>query len=188
MKKTLSLLLAAVMLLCFGASLAEEIPDTEVNPMFDVKLVLPEGYQASEEDWVDPSYVYLELRSEDRSKPFIQLSISYEDLYSEVTFNRDTWDREIVQNCVSSLAYNPETQMPDEYTTRETGLGTVVMIINEADYTRFLTIWRGYQLTLFACDLTDGDATLPVGEASMDTVMQFLTDLDISEVIVEPAA
>ena len=187
MKKLLSLILAFAMTFCACAALAEEVPDTEAVPMFSLSMALPEGYTA-EEVWPDPFVVYVMLSSEDPSRPMIDVQISYEDIYSDVTFSRDVWETEEVRNYAASLAYDVETDEYDEYVTRDTGLGTVIMIIPEEDYTRMLTIWHGYMITLFAADRAENGDSLPISDETLDLIMQFLTDMDISKVIVENAA
>ncbi len=184
MKKALSLILAVLMLLSIGTSLAETA-EADVVPLFRVSVTVPDGYTQVDEIWTEPSVVYVLLSSEDNTKPLIDIQISYEDLHSDVTFNAETWDTELVQNSVARLSYDFETEQYDEYTTRETGLGTIVMIINEADYTRIMTIWHGYMLSMFVSDINENGDSIPVGEKSLDMIMQFLTDLDISDVIVE---
>ena len=187
MKKLLSLILVFAMTLCACAAFAEEGTDTEVTPMFSLSMTLPEGYTA-EEVWVDPCVVYVLLDNEDPSKPLIDVQISYEDIYSDVTFSRDVWETEEIQNHAASLAYDVETDDYDEYFSRDTGLGTVIMIIHEAEYTRMLTIWHGYMVTLFAADMAENGETTPISDETLEVIMKFLTDMDISKVIVENAA
>ncbi|MBR6706644.1 MAG: hypothetical protein IKI84_08200 [Clostridia bacterium] len=186
MKKLLSLILIFAMTFCACVSFAEEGPDTKVTPAFSLSMTLPEGYTATE-TWPDPYVVNVMLENEDPSKPLIGVQISYEDIYSDVTFSRDVWENEEIQNHAASLAYDVETEQYDEYFTRDTGLGTVIMIIHEADYTRMLTIWHGYMVTLFAADKAENGGAVPVSDETLEVIMKFLTDMDISKVIVENA-
>ena len=186
MKKLLSLILVFAMTLCACAAFAEEEPGTEAAPMFSLSMTLPEGYTA-EETWPDPYVVYVKLSNEDTSKPMIDVQISYEDIYSDVTFSKDVWETKEIQNHAASLAYDVEAEEYDDFFIRETGLGTVIMIIHEADYTRMLTIWHGYMVTLFAADKAENGDPIPVSDETLEVIMQFLTDMDISKVIVENA-
>ncbi len=187
MKKLLSLILAFAMTLCACAAFAEEEPAKQAEPMFSLSMTLPEGYTA-EESWPDPYVVNVMLYNEDPTKPMIDVQISYEDIYSDVTFSRDVWETEEIQNHAASLAYDVETEKYDEYFTRDTGLGTVIMVIHEAEHTRMLTIWHGYMVTLFAADMAENGETAPVSDETLEVIMKFLTDMDISKVIVENAA
>ena len=90
MKKLLSLILVFAMTFCACAAFAEE-PDAEVTPMFSLSMTLPEGYTAKE-NWPDPYVVNVMLDNEDPSRPLIDVQISYEDIYSDVTFSRDVWE------------------------------------------------------------------------------------------------
>ncbi len=180
MKKILSLILA-LLFACGGLSLAE----TAVTPFFSVDITLPEGYSSADEIWYEPTLVYILLESDDESRPMIDIQISYEDMMSGVTFTRGAWDSDLVQNYVAALSYDVETEQYDAYDTRETDAGTVVMIIPEADYTRVLTVWNGYMLTMFASDRMADGSCVPIGEETLDMVMKFLSDMDISAVIVE---
>ncbi len=186
MKKLLSLIFVFAMTFCACAAFAEE-PDAEVTPMFSLSMTLPEGYTAKE-NWPDPYVVNVMLHNEDPSRPLIDVQISYEDIYSDVTFSRDVWETEEIQNYAASLAYDVETEEYDEYFTSDTGLGTVIMVIHEADHTRMLTIWHGYMVTLFAADRTEDGGSAPVSDETLEVIMQFLTNMDISKVIVENAA
>ncbi len=187
MKKLLSLILVFAMTLCACTAFAREEPDAEAAPMFKLSMILPEGYTAKE-IWPDPYVVYVMLDNEDPSRPMIDVQISYEDIYSDVTFSRDVWETEEIQNHAASLAYDVETDKYDEYFTRDTGLGTVIMVIHEADYTRMLTIWHGYMVTLFAADRAENGDSVPISDETLEVIMRFLTDMDISKVIVENAA
>ena len=187
MKKLFSLILVFAMTLGACVSFAEKGPDAEATPMFSLSMTLSEGYTA-EETWPDPYVVNVMLANEDPSKPMIDVQISYEDIYSDVTFSRDVWETEEIQNHAASLAYDVESEKYDEYFTRDTGLGTVIMIIHEADYTRMLTIWHGYMVTLFAADRTENGSSAPISDETLEVIMKFLTDMDISKVIVENAA
>ena len=187
MKKLFSLILVFAMTLGACVSFAEKGPDAEATPMFSLSMTLPEGYTA-EETWPDPYVVNVMLANEDPSRPMIDVQISYEDIYSDVTFSRDVWETEEIQNHAASLAYDVESEKYDEYFTRDTGLGTVIMIIHEADYTRMLTIWHGYMVTLFAADKAENGDPIPVSDETLEVIMQFLTDMDMSKIIVEEAA
>ena len=183
MKKLLSLILVLAMTLCAFAAFAEE----ETVPMFSLSMTLPEGYSA-EELWPDPYVVNVLLTNEDASRPVIAVQISYEDIFGDVTFSRDAWETEEIQNYAAALAYDVEAGGYDDFFTRDTGLGTVMMIIDEADYTRMLTIWHGYMVSLFAAENAGNGETAPVSDETLEMIMQFLTDMDMSKVIVENAA
>ena len=185
MKKLFSLILVFAITFCACAAFAGE--ETDVTPMFSLSMTLPEGYTAKE-NWPDPYVVNVMLDNEDPSRPLIDVQISYEDIYSDVTFSRDVWETEEIQNYAASLAYDVETEEYDEYFTRDTGLGTVIMVIHEADHTRMLTIWHGYMVTLFAADRTEDGGSVPVSDETLEVIMRFLTDMDISKVIVENEA
>lgn len=182
MKKTLSMLLLAIMLLPAAMSLAET---TEVAPLFSVEVTLPEGYEHAEEFWIEPTVVYLLLESADEDRPMIDIRISSEEMTGGVTFTHDTWDSDEVQNLASALSYDAEAEQYDAYDTRETADGNVVMIIHEVDYTRILTMRNGYMLTIFASDRSADGASLPAGNETLDMIMKFISNMKISQVSAE---
>ncbi|MBR6707573.1 MAG: hypothetical protein IKI84_13005 [Clostridia bacterium] len=179
MKKPLSLILSAIMVLLAAMSLAET---AEVTPLFSVDVALPEGYEHAEEFWIEPTVVYLLLESTDEDRPMIDIRISSEEMTGGVTFTRDTWDSDAVQNLASALSYDAETEQYDAYDTRETADGNVVMIIHEVDYTRVLTLRYGYMLTIFVSDRSNDGASLPAGNETLDMIMKFISDMKIFQV------
>ena len=179
MNKFLSLLLSAVLMFFAGPAKAET---AEVTPLFSVSVALPDGYERAEEVWIEPTVVYLLMESADESRPMIDIQISYEEMLNGVTFTRSTWDLDEVQNYAAALAYDAEAEQYDVYDTRETADGTVVMIIHEVDYTRILTVWNGYVLTMYASDRSADGASIPIGSETLDMIMEFLSDMAISRI------
>ena len=179
MKKILSMILCVILLLAFGAVSAET---AEVEPSFGVSYTLPDGYESAEEFWLEPTVVYLLPESTDMSLPMIDVTISYEEMMNGVTFTRESWDSDAVQNCARALSYDTEAEQYDPYDILEAAEGTLVMIIHEIDFTRMMTVRDGYKLTIFVSDKAVGGASVPAENETVDMIMKFISDLRISRV------
>jgi hypothetical protein len=188
MKKVLSVLLTIALLLCNISVLAESEEKAEVIPGFDLIIVVPEGYESMGEEWTTPFLVSEALRPTEDDKPAIMVVVSYNDTFSDVTFNDEMPEADFEAQ-VNQLVIDEETGEALPYTVMKTGLGTKVIVINDPDgFTEFYSIWHGYEVSLMSANFdADNHATPPTDE-QIAVIMQFLTDMDFQKVIEEKPA
>ena len=187
MKKLLSVLLMAAMLLCCVSAFAEA-QKSEVVPAYKVITTVPEGYEAGEELWINPFIVATTLKPTTEGKPAMMLMVSYNDAYSDITFNADMSDEDFKAR-VDVLTVDEETGEQTPYTVQETGLGTKVVVINDPDgYTEFYSIWHGYEVSLMCANFDENKVPTPLTEEQLAVIMQYLTDMDFQKVIEEVEA
>ncbi len=181
MKKTLSVLLAVSLLLCCAAAFAE----AAIVPAYKLVTVVPEGYEPGVEEWIDPFIVTMTLKPTAEGKPSLLLLVSYNDAFSDMTFNSDMSDEEF-KTQIDQLTYNEETGEQMEYSVQETGLGTRVVKIDHTEgYTEFYSVWHGYEVSLHCANFNENNEPAPLTEDQVAVIMQFLTDMDFQKVIEE---
>lgn len=196
MKKLLSVLLTVALLLCCVSVFAEtEAAESEtaeakaeIVPGFKFITVIPEGYELIDESWQNPFIVSQMLKPVAEGKPAIMTLVSYNDAFSDITFNADMPEDEF-KAMVDELVLNQETGEAMPYEIQETGLGTKVILIKMPDgYMEFYSIWHGYEVSLFCANFdAELNATLPT-EEQIAVIMQFLTDMDFQTIIEEVEA
>ena len=181
MKKLLSAVLALALLLCCVSAFAE----SEIVPAFRFVTVIPEGYEAVDETWTDPFIVAQTIKPVAEGKPAIMTVVSYNDAFSDITFNADMAEDEFKARA-EELAFDEENGQKLPYEVKETGLGTKVIVISYPDsYTEFYSIWHGYEVSLFAVNFDKEYNATPLTEEQVAMIMQFLTDMDFSAIIQE---
>ena len=188
MKKVLSVLLTIALLLCCASVFAETEEETEVVPAFDLIIVVPEGYESQGENWITPFIVSETLAPTADEKPAMMVVVSYNDAFSDITFNDEMSDADF-EAYVNALVVDEETGEATPYTVMKTGLGTKVVVISDPDgFTEFYSIWHGYEVSLMSANFdADLNATPPTDE-QIAVIMQFLTDMDFQKIIEEVPA
>lgn len=187
MKKFFLILLAAVLLLSACSCFAEAV-QKQVVPAFQFVPVVPEGYDVVQEEWEDPYLGHLTLRSSSLEKPVLMAVVAYNDSLNELTFNNETIGTDFVKNYIESIAYDSEREALIPYTVENTGLGTGVVIFDRASSTEFYSIWHGYEVSLYAFNLDAEGNESSLTDEQKALVMKFLTDLDITKIVVEETA
>ena len=179
MKKMLSIILAAAMLLCCVPAFAE----SEIVPAYKLITTIPDGYELENEQWITPFIVTQALRPTAEGKPAILTVVSYNDAFSDITFNADMEEEEFNKQ-VAALVVDEESGDELPYEIRETGLGTKVVVITyPGNYLEFYSIWHGYEVSLFATNYDEeNNASMPTKD-QVDVIMQFLTDMDFQSII-----
>lgn len=184
MKKMLSVLLMAAMLLCC-VSVFAEAQEPEIVPAFKLITVVPEGYEATEETWRTPYMVYTSLIPTAEGKPFIMILVSYNDSDSDVSFSSDISEEDFKAIADDKMT-DEETGDVIPYTVQVTGLGTRVCVIDDPDgYTEFYSIWHGYEVSLMGANFNEENIPSPLTEEQTAVIMQYLTDMDFQTVIEE---
>lgn len=181
MKKSIALLLCLVLALTCAVSFAEETGKTtigtiSINGAFSLRCGLPEGYRVQPMKMSQDQVVALIL-SEDPLKPVMQLSVAFDEAYSDVKRMNDLDDEAL------GLLEKTFTDMDPtvEITYGDTGLGTRLLIAKQSEgsyhYIDFLSVYQGYVVEfVMVPSRTAEDKTLT--EDQMRLCIDFLTDLD----------
>ena len=179
MKKAFAILLCLAMMLGCSA-MAETAEKTylatvDLNGVFRLQANLPEGYEVtvietmSEEN---PSYIAQFIAGDTR--PMLQLSVAYNELYSEVARMNDL-DAESLAWIEGT--FRAEDDVEISYT--ETAYGTKLMAVREkegtVDYVDFYTIYLGYEVEIA---VVAADAETGLTDEQIQMAVDFLSDLD----------
>ena len=179
MKKAISILLCLALTLGFAASVAETVEKETIgtismNGAFELRGVLPEGYQLTTIT-EEPGH-YLASLSADDSKPAMAISIAYDELMSEVDRLND-----LDENALAKIEATFKAEDGVEVTYMETALGTKLMVVKEivdgVDYVDFYTIYKGYEIE-FVLTQPQATAGQPITDEQIQTAVKFLSDLD----------
>ncbi len=171
-KKSLSLLLCALLALLCAAAAAEDVQDIgtiNVNGAYKLTARLPEGYRL---EFLDEGEGYLRgsLTSEDPAKPFMYFSIAWDETYSEVERMNDMPEADLA----NLAATFPEGS---EISYGETTEGTKLMIVHAAEsgteYMTVLTVYKGYMVEFDLFAGPDGH----LSEEQKNLAVAFLSDM-----------
>ena len=144
MKKLISLLLAAAMMLSVPLASAEQASPVlfqDENVTFDIEMVIPAGYTA--EKTQQDRYMYVHLIPEDAAKPEFMLSVAYSESSEGATFN--DMPQEHIDMILAFVEADFAVPEVSEAFTRD---GTRVLIVDEtgseSDYALAFTMYKGY--------------------------------------------
>lgn len=181
MKKIVTMLIAALVL-SFSLSMAtpalmgEDAKTIEVNGVFKVDVVVPDGYTYMD-NWVNPTLYLASLTPDDAQKPFLMLSIALSEIYQGRTINEFT--KEELNNLIA--VYQEHYDEP-ESSIKETGLGTKLVVLkekSEADpHVEVISVYKGYEVSVLLVPhvsetaITDGDIQFAI---------DFLTEMKITD-------
>ena len=179
MKKVILILLCLALTLSFVTAVAETaekeaIGAISMNGAFELRGVLPEGYQLTTL-LAEPGCYIASLLADD-SKPTMTISIAYEELMSEVDRLND-----LDENALAKIEATFKAEDGVEVTYMETALGTKLMVVKEivdgVDYVDFYTIYKGYEIE-FVLTQPQANAGQPITDEQIQTAVKFLSDLD----------
>ena len=178
MKKIIAIILSLAMLLCAVSAMADDkvtIGTVSVNGAFRLQSKLPEGYTLTPLTVTPEQYVAV-IESEDPSKPAMQLSIAFEEMYSDVERLNDMDDEALTLLERTFIDNDPEV----EITYGETGYGTRVLVAKHdtegEDFIDFFSVFRGYCVEFVLLPAKEGDRDL--NDEQIAKCVDFLTDLD----------
>ena len=183
MKKALTILLCLAMTLCCASAFAEgaekEYMGTiSMNGAFDLRCVLPEGYQLATLQAEPGRYIASILA--DESKPAMTISIAYNELMSEVERLNDLDDE-----ALAGIEATFRTEDGVEISYMETAYGTKLMVVKEivdgSDYVDFYTIYLGHEIELVLVQ-QEAMAGTAITEEQIATVIRFLSDMEFEPV------
>jgi len=182
MKKVIALILGFAVLLCAVSAVAEESTEKDtlgrvtLNGAFTLQCTIPEGYKIGGD--VDPYFegdaLALSFKSEKEGAPTMQLSIAYDEMYSEVDRMNDLGEEDLALLEETFIEQDPDV----EISTGETGYGTLLMIArfteeygNAVD---FFSIYKGYCVEFMLVPAKGYTLT----EEQIQKCVDLLTDLD----------
>jgi hypothetical protein len=183
MKKIIALALSLIMLLTCAAAFAETAEKETLTMAGAFSITydkIPEYYSMRKIADNDSDFLAI-LESNDADKPLIILTIAFNDQWSHVKTLADATEEEIL--AVQEDFYRV-TELNDGdliFSFSETGLGTKLMIARDKDGMAgaVYCIYMGHELEI---DLYPGSAGKAVTDAEIQTVIQFLTDLEFTPV------
>ena len=166
MKRTIAVLIAALLMLTAVSALAEEVEKPYLD--FDIKMdSIPDGYDYTTTE--EGGSLFATFASEDPDSVVIYVSVAYSDAFAGYTMTSDLSDEEL-ENAEQVLG--ADYNMP-AFSLVETDYGTAMIRITEndaqSDYADFVTVWHGYLIRLALqknAPLTDEDMELAVRIAS----------------------
>ena len=178
MKKAIVWLLCAALLCALAPAVAENAT-VDVNGSFRISCPVMPGYTMSG-NWVDSNLYTATLTPEDRTRPELLLTIAYSELSNGRTLN-DYSEEEIAGLAAASAADLPDAQISYD----QTGLGTKLIVIRVDSgldpHVEILTVYRGYELSLFAYIPDEGAENQPLSDEDLAMINDFLTGMTIEE-------
>ena len=181
MKKIIAIILSLAMLLCTASATAEDVEKVtigtvSINGAFRLQCGLPEGYTPVP-DTVTPEQVTAVIRSEDPNAPIMQLSVAYDEMYSDVDRLNDLNQEDLALLEQTFIDNDPGV----EISYGETGYGTLLLIARheseDLDYITFFSIYKGYCVE-FALVPSREAEDKNLTEEQLKISVNFLTDLD----------
>ena len=189
MKKLIAIVLGMMMLMgCCAAETAiteDLIQETgkvplgtiSINGAFNLVCGLPEGYRLQPLKMTQDQILAM-LISDDPEAPVMQLSVAFDETYSDVMRMNDL-DEEAMALLESTFtAMDPTVEISEG----ETGLGTRLMIAKQTDedkfnYIDFLSIYQGYFIE-FVMVPGQNATERKLTDEQLRMSIDFLTDLD----------
>ena len=181
MKKIIAMILSLALLLLAASAMAEDaekvtLGTVSINGAFRLQCGLPEGYSPVP-GTVTPEQVTAVIRSEDPNAPIMQLSVAYDEMYSEVDRLNDLGQEDLTLLEQTFIDNDPGV----EISYGETGYGTLLLIARheseELDYITFFSIYKGYCVE-FALVPSREAEDKNLTDDQLRISVQFLTDLD----------
>ena len=159
----------------------ERLGTLSVNGKFDLTCKLPETYKMQVIN-IRGNYIEAVLLSEDITKPDLDLTISFDETYSDVERMNDLTDEQL------KILEATFTDVGDvEISYSQTGYGTKLLISKENDgdgatqFVEILAIYKGYFIEFdVKPNAKAADASLSDDQIRM--CIDFLTDVDFTEI------
>ena len=181
MKKIIAIILSFALLLCAVYAAAETadkvtIGTVSINGVFKLQCGLPQGYTPVP-GTITPEQVTATIQSEDPGAPVMQLSVAYDEMYSDVDRLNDLDQEELALLEQTFIDNDPDV----EISYGETGYGTLLLIARheseDLDYITFFSIYQGYCVE-FALVPSPQAEDKNLTEDQLRISVDFLTDLD----------
>ncbi len=155
--------------------LKEQMGHLNVNGEFALQCLLPEGYSMQLINTMGTKIIAF-ITSEDPEKPILQLSIAFNELYSEIDRMNDLTEEDLKD------LEETFTEMNDvEITYGETAYGTKLLIAKEVgddtDFVDILSVYKGYSIE-FVMTPNPQARNQALTEEQIDMCVDFLSELD----------
>lgn len=175
MKKLIAIMLCLIMLpgCAAVAETAEKTHLAKVNMggAFELKCALPEGYEISEIESTDSTYVASIMS--DQTRPRMYLSIAYNELYADIARFND-----MNAEAVALIEKTFESEEEVEITYTETAHGTKLMMVKEVkdavDFVDFYSVYQGYEIEIVVTAANESGLT----DEQIQMAVGFLSELD----------
>ena len=184
MKKIIAIILSLAILLCAASAMAEEstgkvrIGTLNINGAFMLQCSLPEGYTVMPTDMA-VDHVYATIKSENPDAPVMQLSVYFDEMYSDVDRLNDLLEDGEAMALLEQTFIDSDPDV--EITYGETGYGTRLLIARHEsetlDYISFFSIYKGYCVD-FALVPSEQAEDKNLTDEQMSLSINYLTDLD----------
>ncbi len=159
----------------------ERIGALTVNGQFDVTCKLPETYTMQVIN-IRGQSLTAAILSDDITKPTLNLSIAYDDTYSDVGRLNDLTEEEL--KVLESTFTELDTV---DISYAQTGFGTKLLIAREnngdglTEYVEILTIYKGYFIE-FDMEPSEYAAQKNLTDEQIQMCIDFLTNVDFNEI------
>ena len=156
----------------------QQMGKLNVNGEFVLQCSLPEGY-VMQITYATDTKISALITPADNEKPILQLSIAYNELYSDVDRMNDLDHEQLI------LLEESFTDMNDvEFTYSQTAYGTDLLIAREigadTDYVDILSVYKGYEIE-FVMSPNPQAQNQFLTEAQIQMCIDFLSELDFIE-------
>lgn len=157
----------------------ENMGTLNVNGEFALQCKLPEGYQMQVINQMGEKMIAF-ISSGDNEKPILQLSIAYNELYSDVERMNDLNDDQIK---ALEASFTDMNEVSISY--GQTAYGTKLLIARETgsdtDFADILTVYKGYSIE-FVMTPNPKAANQELNDQQIQMCVDFLSELDFVEV------
>ena len=173
MKKLIAISLCMAMLLSCAALAEEKKTLGTLNGMFSIECTLPDGYQAENIASDGNGMLMVSVRSEDESKPYMVLSVAFDELMADVERLND-----LDENALAMIEETYRAEDSVEITYTETALGTRLMVVKEkadgVEYVDFYTVYKGYSIEFVLLK----DSAEGLTDHEIEMAVRFLSDME----------
>ena len=187
MKKIIAILLCLVLLGCSAAvaetAEKESLGVVSVNGTFSIKCRMIESYRISITD-KDDIGLKANITSEDPTKPVIQLSVAFNDSYTDNGSGLRLND--ISEEDMAEIKESFEEQATVyDFLEAETAHGTKLLIVKgavgERNFVDFYSIYNSYEIEVIAYAGAEAENT-ELTDEQIQTIIDFLSDMDFETV------
>lgn len=183
MKKIVIMALSVMMLLTCAAAFAETAEKQTITMAgaFSISYdKLPEYYtmETVQDDALKFTAV---IRSTDETRPAMILNISFSDEWSGIDTLADATEQDMLELQDDFYLVTEMDEGDLEFSEAETGMGTKLLIAKDK-YGTLGAVYCIYKSHEIEIDIFPGTAGNPVTENDIQTVIQFLTDIEFTPV------
>ncbi len=174
MKKLLAITLCAALTLCCAASLAGEKKTLgTLDGMFAIEGDVPDGYRIEAIDSEGNGMLVVSVSSEDKSKPYMILSVAFDETMADVERLND-----LDEGTLAMIEESFRAEDNVEITYTETAYGTKLMMVKEVadgvEYVDFFTVYKGYSIEFVLLKDSAGGLT----DHEIEMAVKFLSNME----------